>query len=78
MANQYLILVLEVQAPPSPSVLLVTTTGIPNLDIESLDQFDRITAAGATSIADWRVQSVDLTARPTPVRLQHGRGDQPR
>jgi predicted Rossmann-fold nucleotide-binding protein len=41
----------------------VTTTGIPHLDIESLVQFDRIIAAGATSMAGWRIQSVDLTAR---------------
>jgi predicted Rossmann-fold nucleotide-binding protein len=41
----------------------VTTPGIPHLDIESLDHFDRIIAAGATSMAGWRVQSVDLTAR---------------
>jgi hypothetical protein len=31
----------------------VTTPGIPHLDIESLDHFDRIIAAGATSMADW-------------------------
>jgi hypothetical protein len=41
----------------------VTTTGIPHLDIESLDQFDLIMAAGATSMAGWRVQSAILTAR---------------
>ena len=41
----------------------MTTPSIPHLDIESLDQFDRIIAAGATSMAGWRVQSVDLTAR---------------
>ncbi|MDX6237028.1 MAG: hypothetical protein QOG10_1843 [Kribbellaceae bacterium] len=41
----------------------MTTLGIPHLDIETLDHFDRIIAAGATSMAGWRVQSVDLTAR---------------
>jgi predicted Rossmann-fold nucleotide-binding protein len=36
---------------------------IPHVDIESLDQFDRLLAAGATAMAGWRVQSVDLTRR---------------
>jgi predicted Rossmann-fold nucleotide-binding protein len=36
---------------------------IPHVDIESLDHFDRLLAAGATSMAGWRVQSVDLTRR---------------
>ncbi|MEV5962310.1 Rossmann fold nucleotide-binding protein [Kribbella sp. NPDC051952] len=36
---------------------------IPHVDIESLEHFDRIVAAGATSMDGWRVQSVDLTAR---------------
>jgi predicted Rossmann-fold nucleotide-binding protein len=33
------------------------------VDIESLEHFDRIVAAGATSMAGWRVQSVDLSGR---------------
>lgn len=41
----------------------VTTPAIPHVDIESVDQFDRIVAAGASSMAGWRVQSVDLTGR---------------
>lgn len=41
----------------------VTTPAIPHVDIESVDQFDRIVATGATSMAGWRVQSVDLTGR---------------
>ena len=36
---------------------------IPHVDIESLEHFDRIVAAGATSMDGWRVQSVDLTGR---------------
>jgi predicted Rossmann-fold nucleotide-binding protein len=44
-------------------VLLVTVPSIPHVDIESLEHFDRIVAAGATSMEGWRVQSVDLTAR---------------
>jgi len=36
---------------------------IPHVDIESLEHFDRIVAAGATSMEGWRVQSVDLTER---------------
>jgi predicted Rossmann-fold nucleotide-binding protein len=49
-------------------VLIVTTPSIPHVDIESLAQFDRIVAAGATSMAGWRVQSVSLLER-TPVLL---------
>jgi predicted Rossmann-fold nucleotide-binding protein len=44
-------------------VLCVTLPSIPHVDIESLDQFDRLLAAGATAMAGWRVQSVDLTRR---------------
>jgi predicted Rossmann-fold nucleotide-binding protein len=44
-------------------VLLVTTPSIPHLDIESLEYFDEVVAAGATSMGGWRVQSVDLTGR---------------
>jgi predicted Rossmann-fold nucleotide-binding protein len=36
---------------------------IPHVDIESLEQFDRVVAAGATAMTGWRVQSVDLTGR---------------
>ncbi|WP_344214734.1 Rossmann fold nucleotide-binding protein [Kribbella sancticallisti] len=36
---------------------------IPHVDIESLDHFDQVIAAGATSMAGWRVQSVDLSGR---------------
>ncbi|MFF0341992.1 LOG family protein [Kribbella sp. NPDC004875] len=36
---------------------------IPHVDIESLEQFDRVLAAGATAMAGWRIQSVDLTGR---------------
>jgi predicted Rossmann-fold nucleotide-binding protein len=45
------------------SVLLVTLPSIPHVDIESLAHFDRLVAAGATSMEGWRVQSVDLSAR---------------
>lgn len=44
-------------------MLSVTLPSIPHVDIESLDQFDRLLAAGATAMAGWRVQSVDLTRR---------------
>jgi len=47
-------------------VLLVTMPSIPHVDIESLEHFDRIVAAGATSMTGWRVQSVSLLDR-TPV-----------
>jgi predicted Rossmann-fold nucleotide-binding protein len=36
---------------------------IPHVDIESLEHFDRIVAAGAAGMAGWRVQSVDLRTR---------------
>lgn len=49
-------------------MLSVTMPSIPHVDIESLEHFDRVIAAGATSMAGWRVQSVDLSAR-TPVLL---------
>jgi predicted Rossmann-fold nucleotide-binding protein len=49
-------------------VLLVTTPSIPHLDIESLEHFDKIIAAGATSMGGWRVQSVDLTGRTAVLR----------
>ena len=45
------------------SLLLVTMPSIPHVDIESLRHFDQIVAAGATSMAGWRVQSVDLSGR---------------
>lgn len=41
----------------------MTLPSIPHVDIESLEQFDRLLAAGATAMAGWRVQSVDLTRR---------------
>ncbi|GAA1695499.1 LOG family protein [Kribbella yunnanensis] len=41
----------------------MTQPSIPHVDIESLDHFDRVLAAGATAMAGWRVQSVDLTGR---------------
>ncbi len=44
-------------------MLSVTLPSIPHVDIESLEQFDRLLAAGATAMAGWRVQSVDLTGR---------------
>jgi predicted Rossmann-fold nucleotide-binding protein len=40
---------------------------IPHVDIESLEQFDRLLAAGATAMAGWRVQSVDLTRRTAEI-----------
>ncbi len=39
---------------------------VPHVDIESLEHFDRVVAAGATSMTGWRVQSVPLLER-TPV-----------
>ncbi|QNE22784.1 Rossmann fold nucleotide-binding protein [Kribbella qitaiheensis] len=44
---------------------------IPHVDIESLEHFDRIVAAGATSMTGWRVQSVPLLER-TPVLRKLG------
>ena len=44
-------------------MLCVTQPSIPHVDIESLQDFDRIMAAGATAMDGWRVQSVDLTGR---------------
>ena len=44
-------------------MLSVTLPSIPHVDIESLEHFDRLLAAGATAMAGWRVQSVDLTGR---------------
>ncbi|HZX05647.1 LOG family protein [Kribbella sp.] len=41
----------------------MTLPSIPHVDIESLEHFDRLLAAGAASMAGWRVQSVDLTRR---------------
>ncbi|WP_193432129.1 LOG family protein [Kribbella sp. ALI-6-A] len=41
----------------------MTQPSIPHVDIESLAHFDEILAAGATSMAGWRVQSVDLSGR---------------
>ncbi|MDX6263622.1 MAG: hypothetical protein QOH84_5310 [Kribbellaceae bacterium] len=41
----------------------MTVPSIHHLDIESLEQFDEVIAAGATSMSGWRVQSVDLTGR---------------
>jgi predicted Rossmann-fold nucleotide-binding protein len=49
-------------------VCQVTSPRIPPVDIESLDQFDRLVAAGATSMAGWRVQSVDLSGRTDELR----------
>jgi predicted Rossmann-fold nucleotide-binding protein len=48
-------------------VLSVTLPSIPHVDVESLEQFDRMVASGATSMAGWRVQSVDLTGRTAEV-----------
>lgn len=47
----------------------MTTPGVPHVEIESVEQFDRIVAAGASTMAGWRVQSVDLTGR-TALLLQ--------
>jgi predicted Rossmann-fold nucleotide-binding protein len=44
-------------------VLCVTQPSIPHVDIESLEHFDHIVAAGALSMDGWRVQSVNLTER---------------
>ncbi|MFC0628367.1 LOG family protein [Kribbella deserti] len=41
----------------------MTTPGVPHVEIESVEQFDKIIAAGAATMAGWRVQSVDLTER---------------
>jgi len=43
----------------------VTTPSAPHVEIESIEDFDHVVAAGATTMAGWRVQSVDLTARTT-------------
>ena len=47
----------------SITVLSVTLPSIPHVDIESLEHFDQLLAAGASAMAGWRVQSVDLTRR---------------
>ncbi len=47
----------------------MTMPSIPHVDIEWLEHFDQVIAAGATSMGGWRVQSVDLTGR-TPVLLE--------
>ncbi len=41
----------------------VTTPSVPHTEIESLADFDRAVAAGASTMNGWRVQSVDLSAR---------------
>ncbi|MET7282893.1 Rossmann fold nucleotide-binding protein [Kribbella sp. NPDC005582] len=43
----------------------MTQPSIPHVDIESLEHFDQVLDAGATTMAGWRVQSVDLTGRTT-------------
>jgi predicted Rossmann-fold nucleotide-binding protein len=50
-------------------MLSVTMPSIPHVDIESLEHFDQVIAAGATSMTGWRVQSVDLVGR-TPELLR--------
>jgi len=46
----------------------VTQPSISHVDIESLEHFDRIVAAGATSMMGWRVQSVPLLDRTGVLR----------
>src|SRR5262245_55927969 len=41
----------------------VTTPRLLHVEVESLEQFDRLVAAGATAMNGWRLQSVDLSAR---------------
>jgi predicted Rossmann-fold nucleotide-binding protein len=41
----------------------VTTPRVLHIEIESLDRFDELVAAGATTMNGWRLQSVDLSAR---------------
>lgn len=41
----------------------MTNPGVPHVEIESLGRFDELVAAGASTMAGWRVQSVDLTGR---------------
>jgi predicted Rossmann-fold nucleotide-binding protein len=45
----------------------VTLPSIPHVDIESLEHFDRLLADGATTMAGWRVQSVDLSRRTAEI-----------
>ncbi|MER7248778.1 Rossmann fold nucleotide-binding protein [Kribbella sp. NPDC000426] len=45
----------------------MTLPSIPHVDIESLEHFDRLLAAGATAMAGWRVQSVDLSRRTAEI-----------
>jgi predicted Rossmann-fold nucleotide-binding protein len=45
------------------TIATVTIPSVPHVEIESLEQFDRVVAAGATSMRGWRIQSVDLSAR---------------
>jgi predicted Rossmann-fold nucleotide-binding protein len=45
-----------------------------SVEVESLEQFDRLVADGATSMRGWRVQDVDLTARSQELRRLDPRG----
>ncbi len=45
----------------------MTIPSVPHVEIESLDQFDTMVAAGATAMTGWRVQSVDLSGRTEPL-----------
>ena len=44
------------------------------LEVESLDSFDRLVAAGATSLQGWHVQSLDLRGRAAQLRAVHPQG----
>jgi predicted Rossmann-fold nucleotide-binding protein len=44
------------------------------VEVESLDQFDALIEQGATSMAHWRIQDVDLTGRSTALERLGARG----
>jgi len=44
------------------------------VEVESLEQFDALVAEGATSMAHWRIQDVDLTGRSTALERLEARG----
>ena len=44
------------------------------LEVESLDSFDRLVAAGAKTMQGWHVQSLDLRGRTTQLAALHAQG----
>src|SRR3954452_7069514 len=44
------------------------------VDVDTLEQFDQLVAAGADSMAGWRLENLDLTGRGPQLRRLHARG----